>query len=91
MAARRAHNPEVTGSSPVPAINNETDLDFSGSVFYLVLDTGDRGGKDMKKKISYKDAPGDIIEAIETGEVVMDLFPGPDKLQKEKVHYYSGR
>lgn len=38
MAARRAHNPEVTGSSPVPARETETDLDISGSVFYLGWD-----------------------------------------------------
>jgi uncharacterized protein (DUF4415 family) len=49
-----------------------------------VPDTGDRGEKDMKKKISYKDAPADIREAIETGEVVMDLIPGPDQLIRKK-------
>ena len=32
----------------------------------------------MKKKISYEDAPQDLIAAIETGEVVMDLIPDPD-------------
>ena len=38
----------------------------------------------MKKKISYEDAPSDLIEAIETGEVVMDLIPGPDQLIRKK-------
>ena len=49
-----------------------------------MLDTGDKGGKDMKKETSYKDAPADIIEAIETGRVVVDLIPGPNQLVRKK-------
>ena len=50
----------------------------------MVPDTGDRGEKDMKKKIRYEDAPADIAEAIEAGEVVIDLIPGPDQLIRKK-------
>ena len=38
MAARRAHNPKVTGSSPVPAIQKNCDIKTNAQFFIIYND-----------------------------------------------------
>lgn len=49
---------------------------------------GERVRKFMKN-VSYRDAPKDIDKALESGEIVTDFIPSPDKLifkvKKEKI------
>ncbi len=52
----------------------------------MELVTGEKEGKDMKKKMIYKKAPKDIAEAIETAQIIKDFLPSPEKLvQKNKT------
>jgi predicted DNA binding CopG/RHH family protein len=41
---------------------------------------GGKDGKNMKQKISYKNAPKEIAEAIASSEIIDDFLPPPDKL-----------
>ncbi len=49
---------------------------------------GERVRKSMKNEV-YSDAPKEIEEALESGEIVTDFIPSPDKLifkaKKEKI------
>jgi hypothetical protein len=40
LAARRAHNPKVTGSNPVPATNNSTACSDASRFFFTGLAVG---------------------------------------------------
>ena len=53
----------------------------------MELDIGEKGNKDMNKKIVYSEAPSEISNVLNTGIVVEDFLPPPDRLIKktEKV------
>ncbi len=46
----------------------------------MELDIGEKGGKNMKKKIVYKSAPKDISDAIISSRIIDDFLPAPEKL-----------
>ena len=43
-------------------------------------DTGEKEGKDMKRKIIYTDAPRNISRNLKDGKRVVDFLPPPEKL-----------
>ena len=47
-------------------------------------DIGEKGGKNMKKKINYKNAPKDISDAIISSKIIEDILPPPEKLVKKE-------
>ena len=46
--------------------------------------TGEKGEKNMKKKITYKSAPADITESIICSEIIEDFLPSPELLFKKE-------
>ena len=55
----------------------------------MAQDIGERRKKYMKRKIIYTDAPAEITEAIEQGNVIVDFLPKPSvlvrKTKREKI------
>jgi len=49
-----------------------------------VPDTGEKGEKNMKKKIVYNSAPADITESIIASETIEDFLPAPEFLVKKE-------
>ena len=49
-----------------------------------MLDTGEKGENDMKKKTTYKQAPPDIEDAILSSTVVRNIIPPPEKLLRKE-------
>ncbi len=45
---------------------------------------GEKGEKNMKKKITYKAAPADIADAIMSSESIDDFLPAPELLIKKE-------
>ena len=50
-----------------------------------MLDIGEKGDAGMKKnKIAYDKAPGNISEALASGEIIADFLPSPEKLVRRE-------
>ena len=49
------------------------------------LDTGEKEGKDMKRKIIYTDAPRNISRNLKEGKNVIDFLPPPEKLLRKET------
>ena len=47
-------------------------------------DTGEREGKNMKKKTAYKETPDDMKKAIAVSEIIEDFLPSPELLVKKE-------
>jgi len=48
-----------------------------------VLAIGEKERHGMKKKMEYTNAPTEIAESIETGDIVTDFLPPPDSLVRK--------
>ena len=51
---------------------------------YSEPDIGEKGEKNMKKKIVYNSAPADITESIIASETIEDFLPAPEFLVKKE-------
>ncbi len=47
-------------------------------------DIGEKGRRNMKKKINYKSAPKGISEGIISSKIIEDVLPPPEKLIKKE-------
>ena len=50
----------------------------------MELVIGEKGERNMKKKIVYKSAPNDISDAIVSSKIIDDFLPAPERLLKKE-------